>query len=59
MYSNVLHENKTLVRELDKRSKNHKLLLESLREVNNMINKAANLRCNKAICLLNSFRWKI
>ena len=46
MYSNVLHENKALITELDKRSTNHKQLLASLRLVNNMINKAANLRCN-------------
>ena len=47
MYSNVLHENKALISELDKRTNNHKELLKALREVNNMINKAANLRFGK------------
>jgi signal transduction histidine kinase len=45
MYSNVLHENRALIRELEKRTKNHKHLLEALREVNKMIQKASNLRC--------------
>jgi len=44
MYSNVLSENTVLIRELEKRTQNHKTLLNALRGVNNMINKAANLR---------------
>ena len=44
MYANVFSENKSLIMELEKRHKNHKSLLEALRKVNTMINKASNLR---------------
>lgn len=38
-------ENRNLIAELLKRSNNQEGLLNSLKEVNKMINKAANLRC--------------
>jgi len=46
MYSNLYIENRNLVGELMKRNKNHEALLASLKQINNMISKASNLRCN-------------
>ena len=46
-------ENRNLIAELLKRSNNQEGLLNSLKEVNKMINKAANLRCNVNIFSLH------
>jgi len=45
MYSNLYIENRNLVGELLKRNNNHEALVSSLKQINNMINKASNLRC--------------
>ena len=47
-YSNLYGLNNELIGEYAKRANNHKVLLERLKEVNAMINKAANLRCGNA-----------
>ena len=46
-YANVMAENQTLVTELLKRKNNNDILMDSLREVNAMINKASNIRIGK------------
>lgn len=51
MYSNLYIENRNLLGELLKRNNNHEALVSSLKQINNMINKASNLRC-KIICLI-------
>ena len=43
-YSNLYVENRNLIGELMKRNKNHEGLLEGLKQINNTINKASNLR---------------
>lgn len=45
MYSNLFIENRNLVGELMKRNTNHEALLAALKQINNNINKASNLRC--------------
>ncbi len=54
MYSNLYIENRNLVGELMKRNTNHEALLAALKQINNMINKASNLRCNYWLIFINS-----
>ena len=44
MYSNVMVENKNLTTELMKRKQNNDILMDALKELNQMISKASNLR---------------
>ena len=51
-YADVMGENKNLMTELVKRKQNNDILMDALRQVNSMINKAANLR-------VGSFKSKV
>jgi Ciliary BBSome complex subunit 2, C-terminal len=58
MYSNLYIENRNLVGELLKRNNNHEALVSSLKQINNMINKASNLRCT-SYDFHKAIRWDI
>ena len=47
-YTNLNTENQKMSRELLKKASNHQALLANLKEVNQLINKAANLRMGSA-----------
>ena len=59
-YRQLFRLNKEMVAEHEKKALNHKALVESLKKVNSMIQKASNLRVGKAkSALINSCRAAI
>lgn len=47
-YTEVMNENKSLMTELQKKKQNNETLMNALRKVNSMIQKASNLRMGQA-----------
>lgn len=64
-YTDLYHQNQELLGEYQKRSLNHEQLLEALKVVNSMIQKAAKLRngkfkvCHRFLSPSSSFRLKL
>ncbi len=56
MYTNLFIENRNLIGELLKRNTNHEGLVAALKQINNMINKASNLRCKILVKKLTTRR---